>query len=165
MCLNATVDCELVKLVQEHVSKLSNEVEKMKFEDQIDTKNLKMKLNNVRLYVFKLKKRLEKIEHEHNMLKQQQSSTSVEVDQLTSNQEILQQGLSCAAVKIEQLKRSQNAVEDRVTELEIQQNCNVPQTFSYGMYYMNIFFIITCKGIGKPNENIRENYPEYVIRV
>ena len=40
LCMNATADHELVKLVSEHVTQLSADVNKMKFKNQEDMDNL-----------------------------------------------------------------------------------------------------------------------------
>ena len=86
--MNATIDSEVAKMVKEHVCKLSNEVEKMTFENQEEMNYLKIMLDNIQLNL----------------------------------------------QEFDNFKRSQEAVEQRVTELESQEKCNAPETSSHGEF-------------------------------
>ena len=128
--MNANVDPELVK----HVSKLSNDVEKMIFENQVDTKTLKMMINKVQLYLPEMEKRLEKIEHGQDILTKEQSFTSAKAVHLTSslevleqkliaNQEVLQQEQISTSVKVDQLITNQDVLQQvqSSTTLKVEQ--------------------------------------------
>jgi chromosome segregation ATPase len=178
--MNATIDSELVKVVQEHVCKLSNEVEKMAFKNEKERNDLKICLEKFQSHLQALEKRVEKVEHEYDTLQHEQRSTSVKVDQLatklddlannqevrqqehgstavkleqeqgfiavkvnqlTSDQEVLHQEMASTGVRMDHVERSQEAVEQRVTELESQEKCNAPKTISYGEFYISIFYL------------------------
>ena len=113
LCVNATVDSELVKVMQEHVTKLSSDVNKMAFESQGEMQNLKEMLENTREYLQNCKKRFENIEHAQNIMQQELSSTAANVDILKTEQEILQEELSTTSDKVEQLKTNQEALQQR----------------------------------------------------
>ena len=118
--MNATIDSELVKVVQKHVNKLSSEVEKIAFESQEEMNNLKVMLHNVKIELQECEKRFVRIEN--NM-----SITADKIAQLTTNQEVLQQ-------EVEHLQTSQTSVQQSVTE---------DQTSSYG----NILLILPIRHI------------------
>ncbi len=165
--MNATIDSELVKVVQEHVCKLSNEVEKMAFENQEERNDVKISLDNIQLYLRGFEKRVENVEqkvdtlqHQHRStsvqlddLQQQQSSTTAKLDQQAINQEVLHQEHASTTVKMDHLSRSHEAVQQRVAELESQGNCSDPQTFSYCEFSILICylrnFIETKTGISR----------------
>ncbi len=111
--MNATIDSELVKVVHEHVCRLSNEVEKMAFKNEKERNDLKICLEKFQSHLQALEKRVEKVEHEYDTLHQEMAST---------------------AVRMDHVERSQEAVEQRITEIESQEKCNVPKTISYGEF-------------------------------
>ena len=65
MCINATVDTDLLTTVQQHVCQLSSEVETMTFAIQEEKNHVKAKLENVDL-------RLTKVEEKQDNLEKQQ---------------------------------------------------------------------------------------------
>ena len=71
LCMNPTVDHELVKLVREHVTQLSADVYRMKFENQEYKSSLSANVNVV--------------QREVDVLHQELSSTAVKLDQLQSS--------------------------------------------------------------------------------
>ena len=101
--MNATVDADLAKVVQQHVCRLSSDLEKMNFETEEEMNNLKEELEKFQLVLEELEKRVAKIEEKHHFLQQEQNSTSSKVD----------------------------VVEQRVTKLEDQKYTRIPQETSY----------------------------------
>jgi Skp family chaperone for outer membrane proteins len=95
--MNTGVDSELVKVVQEHVRKLSSDVATMSFESQEQINNVTGMLTNIQLDLKEIEKRLQEVEHKQAILQHDQDI----------------------------LKKRQNNVEQRVTswEQEAQDNC------------------------------------------
>ena len=153
LCMNATVDRELVKLVSEHVTRLSADVHKMKFKNQEDMGNLGLQLKNIEQH---LQTRIEKlaraqdvlqqeqmstaskvdeqnllqdvVQHEIDVLHQEQSSTTVKLDNLATNQDVLQHEMDMLHQELESNRLQ------RVTHLESKKKYSVPVTISYGKY-------------------------------
>jgi uncharacterized pyridoxamine 5'-phosphate oxidase family protein len=142
--MNATIDSELVKMVEEHVNKLSIEVEKMAFKSQEEMSNLKSMLDNVKLELLQeCEKRFVRIEtnmshlesitadkmaqvtNNQKDLQREQISTAVKIGQLTTNQEVLQQELSSRVEKVEQLQTSQMSAQQSVTEGQVSSYGNI----------------------------------------
>ena len=155
LCMSATIDPELLELVQGHVNQLSTDLGEMKFENQEEMNNLWLVVKNIheKLQV-EHEKRFEKLEraqdvlqtnqddlhHEIDAVHQQQSSTAVKVDNLVTNQHDLHHQMNalhqeqCSiAVKVNRLHISQEAFQQRVMELESHSNCGV----SYGKYKLD----------------------------
>ena len=153
--MSAIVDPGLLELVQAHVSQLSTDVGKMKFENQEEMNNLWLVVKNIqeKLQV-EHKKRFEKLEraqdvlqinqddlcHQIDAVHQEQTSTAVKVDNLITNQDVLHhemealsQEQSSTAEKVDRLHVSQEAFQQRVMELESHSNCGI----SYGKYELD----------------------------
>ena len=105
--MNATVDADLAKVVQQHVCQLSSDLEKMNFETEEEMNDLKEELKKFQLVLQELEKRVVKIEEKHDILQQEQNSTSSKVD----------------------------AVEQRVIKLEDQKYTCIPQETSYCKFF------------------------------
>ena len=150
LCMNATVDHELVKLVSEHVTQLSADVDKIKFKNQKDMDKLGLQLKNIEQH---LQTRIEKLKRAQDVLQQEQTSTALKVDELITSQNLLQLHQSsnsakvdvlqhemdtlhleqsCTAVKFGRLQSSHEASLQRITDLESQKKDSVPVTISYG---------------------------------
>ena len=65
--MSATIDPELLKLVREHVSQLSTDVEKMKFENQNEMNNVRLVRRNIERNLQEHKKWYEKLERARNV--------------------------------------------------------------------------------------------------
>jgi hypothetical protein len=106
--MNTGVDSELVKVVQEHVRKLSSDVATMSFESQEQINNVKGMLTNIQL---DFEKRVQQLEHKQAILQREQDILQHEQGILQHEQVIL--------------KKRQNNVEQRVTcwKQEAQDNC------------------------------------------
>ena len=117
--MSATVDPELLELVQEHVNQLSTDVNKMKFENQGEINNLWLVVKNIheKLQV-EHEKRFEKLERAQDVLQTNQDDLHDEIDAAHQQQ-------SSTAVKVDRLQR--------VMELESHSNCGV----SYGKYKLD----------------------------
>ena len=98
LCMSATIDPELLELVQEHVNQLSTDVNKMKFENQEEMNNLWLVIKHIheKLQV-EHEKRFEKLERAQDVLQTNQDDLYHEID----------------------------AFQQRVTELESHSNCGV----------------------------------------
>ena len=121
LCVNASVNHELVKLVREHVTQLSADVEKMKFENQKSMHNLGLELKNMEQH---LKIRIEKLERAQDVLQRKQISTAVKVDNLATNQDVQQHEMDTlhqehrsTAVKVDNLATNQNVLQHEMDTL------------------------------------------------
>ena len=72
LCLNASVDADLLRTVKEHVCQLLSEVEKMTFDNQEEKNNVKVELENIELSLQRLEKRVTNVEEKQDNLEQQQ---------------------------------------------------------------------------------------------
>ncbi len=166
LCMNATIDPVLVKTVQQDVSALKSDVDKLTFEEEVNRENLKKALEDAATDLEKLQNRVSVVEHEQEVFKQDQSSlcekmktTQGQISQLKSKQVDLQQGVHhlgehvdtrlatvgqehgvikqehnelCDKInttqnRISALQSKQEDVQQRVCNLEDQQNRNKPQ--------------------------------------
>ena len=66
LCMNASVDADVIKVVQQHVCQLSSDVEKMTFE----MNNKDVILENLQLISQELETRLEKVEENVEIMEQ-----------------------------------------------------------------------------------------------
>ena len=114
MCTSATVDPELLELVQGHVIQLSTDVVKMKFENQEEMNNLWLVVKNIQEKLrVEHEKRFEKLERAQHVLQTTQNDLHHEIDAVH-----------------DRLHISQEAFQQRVAELESHSNCGS----SYGKY-------------------------------
>ena len=148
--MSATVDPELLELVQGHVNQLSTDLDKMKFENQEEMNNLWLVVKNIheKLQV-EHKKRFEKLQRAQDVLQtnqddlhQEQSSIAVKVNNLATEQDnlhheihALHQGQSSTAVKVDQINIRQEAVQQRVAALESHSNCGSSYYGKYKLVY------------------------------
>ena len=86
--MNATVDPDLVKLVQEHVNLLKKDVHKIAFEREQEEENRKKIDNALVNRLDELDERVSTVEIE---FRSELSSTSVKVEEIQTQREILQQ--------------------------------------------------------------------------
>ena len=86
--MNATVDADLVKLVQEHVNLLKKDVHKIAFEREQEEENRKKIDNALVNRLDELDERVSTVEIE---FRSELSSTSVKVEEIQTQREILQQ--------------------------------------------------------------------------
>ena len=127
LCMNATVDHELVKLVREHVTQLSADVYTMKFENQKYKDKLALELKNMERH---LKTRIEKLERAQDVLQREQMSFAVKVDNLATNQDVLQhqmdtlhQEQSSTAVKVDYLATNIDVLQHEMNVRRQEQSC------------------------------------------
>jgi predicted RNase H-like nuclease (RuvC/YqgF family) len=85
LCMNTGVDSELVKVVQEHVRKLSSDVANMSFESQEQINNVTRMLTNIQL---DFEKRVQQLEHKQAILQREQ-------DNLKKRRNNVEQRLTC----------------------------------------------------------------------
>ena len=138
--MSASIDHELVKVVQELVSTLSTEVKNMKFEKKEEWENVQ---RNLRDFEEKLQKSLLELDE----VKQQQISMSAEVDELKSNQGLFHQKQISTAAEVNEIKENQHqllvdqqAVQQRVTVLESDKKSCLHFTAAHGKY-INIDYL------------------------
>ncbi|XP_020629658.1 girdin-like [Orbicella faveolata] len=98
LCMNATIDPDLIKTVQQDVSALKNDIDKMAFEEEVNRENVKKALHDSQLVLEQLRERVAMVEHEQEVIKQDQSSlcekvntTQEQISELKSEQEDVQQ--------------------------------------------------------------------------
>ena len=131
LCMNATVDPDLVKTVQQDVNALKNDVDKMVFEEDVNREKVKKALHDSQLVLEELRERVAIVEHEQEVIRQEQ--------------EVIRQDLcgkvNTAQDQISELKSEQGDVQRRVTSLEDMQKSNQPQ-INYGN--LNNFSAYNC---------------------
>ena len=115
--MNATIDPDLVKTVQQDVNALQNDLDKMAFEEEVNRENVKKALHQSQLALGELRERVAIVEHEIGVIKQDRSSLCDKVN--------------TAQDQISELKSEQEDVQRRVTYLKDQQKSNQPQ-INYG---------------------------------
>ena len=96
--MNATIDPDLVKTVQQDVNALKNDIDKMAFEEDVNRENVKKALHDSQLVLEELRERIAMVEHEQEVIKQDQRSlcekvnhTEEQISELKSEQEDVQQ--------------------------------------------------------------------------
>ena len=115
--MNATIDPDLVKVVQHDVNALKNDVDKLTFEEEVNRENLKKALQDAVTDLEELQNRVAMVEYQQEVIKQNQTSLCGKV--------------STTQGQIDELKSEQEDVQRRVTYLEDQQSIGKPQ-ISYG---------------------------------
>ena len=128
--MSATVDPELLELVRGHVSQLSTDVNKMKFENQVEMNDLQLVVKNIeeKLQV-EHEKRFENLERTQDVLHQEQSSTAIKVDNLVTNQDVLHhemdalhQEQSSTGVQVDNLVTNQDVLHHEMDALYQEQS-------------------------------------------
>ena len=104
--MNATVDPDLLRLVQHHVIALSNDVEALAFEVKEDRHRVLKALREIFTKLEKLEKRVTSVECEQEVIKENQSSLSNKVDALHTS--------------LKGIKSQQEDVQRRVAHVEDQ---------------------------------------------
>jgi len=114
--MNATIDPDLVKTVQQQVNALRNDMDQMAFEEEVNRENVKKALHDSQLVLKELWERVAMVEREQGVIKQDQSSlcdkvntTQDQISELKSEQENVQQ---CVAYLGEHLDK-QVAIAER----------------------------------------------------
>ena len=88
--MNATVDPDLMKLIQGHVNLLKKDVNKIAFQGEEEKKNRK-KIESTLVNVFN---RLDELKSSHAKLQSELSSTSVKMEEIETRQERFEERLS-----------------------------------------------------------------------
>ena len=129
LCMSATVDPDLLKLVQHHVNTLKTDVEQLTFEVQEDKERVSKALKNISTSLEELEARIASVEREQEGMKQKQSSLSKTVDFLQIDvdtravsvkreQEVMKQEQSLLSNKMESLCSDVEDVQQRVALVE-----------------------------------------------
>ena len=122
--MNATIDPDLVKTVQQDVNALKNDIDKMAFEEEMNRENVKKALQDTQLVLEELTERVAIVEHKQEVIRQEQ-------EVIKQDQSSLCGKINTAQDQISELKSEQEDVQRRVTYLEDQQKSNQPQ-INYG---------------------------------
>ena len=88
LCMNATVDPDLLKLVQQHVNTLKRNVDQMTFEVREDRERVSQALNDISTRLEELEARVASLEREQEVIKLEQSSLSKNVDTLKTSTQV-----------------------------------------------------------------------------
>ncbi|KAJ7375990.1 hypothetical protein OS493_037542 [Desmophyllum pertusum] len=113
LCMNATMDPDLLKLVQHNVNTLRTDVDQLTFEVQEDRERVSRALNDMSTSLDELEARIASMQCEQEVMKQEHSSLSNKVDALQTDMETEQED-----VKL--LKSQQEDVQQRVAHVEDQ---------------------------------------------
>jgi len=111
LCMNATVDADLLKLVQQHVNALNTDVGKLTFEVQEDKKRVSQALKYISTSLEELRARVASVQHEQEVMKQEQSSLSDKMDSLETDMDSTHE-------QLKSLKCQQEDVQQRVAHVE-----------------------------------------------
>ena len=112
--MNATIDPDLVKTVQQDVNALKNDIDKMAFEEEVNRENVKKALHDTRLVLEELRERVAIVEHEQQVIGQEQEVIKQDQSSLCGKVNTVQDQIS-------ELKSEQEDVQRRVTYLEDQE--------------------------------------------
>ena len=127
LCINATVDHELVKLVSEHVTQLSADMDKMQFKNQENMDKLGLAVKNIEQHlqtrIEKLKRAQDVLTTSQNLLQLHQSSLSANVDVVQHEIDVLHQEQSPTAVKVDNLIINQDVLQHEMNTLPQEQSC------------------------------------------
>ena len=108
--MNATIDPDLVKTVQQDVNALNNDIDKMAFEEGVNRENVKKALHDSQLVLEELKERVSRVEHEQEVITQEQ-------EVIKQDQSSLCDKVFTAEDQISELKSEQEDVQQRVAFL------------------------------------------------
>jgi len=109
--MNATVDADLLKLVQQHVNALNTDVGKLTFEVQEDKKRVSQALKYISTSLEELRARVASVQHEQEVMKQEQSSLTDKMDNLETDMDSTHE-------QLKSLKCQQEDVQQRVAHVE-----------------------------------------------
>ncbi|KAJ7375983.1 hypothetical protein OS493_037535, partial [Desmophyllum pertusum] len=124
LCMNPTVDPDLLKLVQQHVNTLRTDVDQLTFEVQEDRERVSLALNDLSTSLDELEARMARMQCEQGVMKQEQSSLSNRVDALQTDidtrQEDVKLLINSQQEDVKLLKSQQEDVQQRVAHVEDQ---------------------------------------------
>ena len=89
LCMNAAVDSDLLKLVQQHVNTLKSDVNQLTFEVQEDKERVSKALKDISTSLEELEARVANVQHEQEVLKQKQSDVDTRVVNVQRDQEVM----------------------------------------------------------------------------
>ena len=96
--MNATIDPDLVKTVQQDVNVLKNDIDKMTFEEEVNREHVKKALHDSQLVLEESREKVAIVEHEQEVIKQDQRSlcekvtnTEEQISEIKSEQEDMEQ--------------------------------------------------------------------------
>jgi len=138
--MNATVDPDLLNLVQQHVNTLKTDVEQLTFEVQEDKERVSQALKDISTSLEELEARVAAVEHEQAVMKMEHSSHSRKIDSLENNMDGTQ-------VRLERLTSQHEDVQQRVAHVEEKLNFAFENRGKY--IYMSVF-IKTVKAASSP---------------
>ena len=124
--MNATVDPDLLKLVQQHVNTLKTDVEELTFEVQEDKERVSQALKDMSTSLAELDARIESVEREQEVMKQKQGSLSKIVDFLQSDV-VMKQEQSLLSNKLDSLCSDLEDVQQRVELVEDKLSSTLPE--------------------------------------
>ena len=121
--MNATVDPDLLKLVQQHVCTLKTDVELLTFEVQGDRERVSQALKNITTRLKELEARVASVQYEQEVMKQKQSDVDTRVVNVEREQEIMKEERSSLSIKVDAMQTDMEDVQQRVTHIEKQRSC------------------------------------------
>jgi len=116
--MNATIDPDLQKTVQQDLYELKNDIDQMAFEEEVSREKIKKAIHDSQLVLEELREKVVKVEQEQEVIKQNQSTTQDRMSELKSEHEDVQR---------------------RVTSLEDQQKSNQPQISHGNLKYFSVY--------------------------
>ena len=109
--MNATVDPDLLRLVQQHVNVLKTDVDQMTLEQKEDKARVLQALEDISTSLEELEARVASVQLEQEVMKQEQSSLSGKMDNLKTDMDSTQ-------LQLKSLKSQHDNVQQRVAYVE-----------------------------------------------
>ena len=100
--MNPTVDPVLLKLVQQHVNVLKTDVDQMTLELKEDKERVLQALEDISMSLEELEARVTSVQHEQEVMKQEQSSLSNKMDSLETSTQVQLKSLKCQQEDVQQ---------------------------------------------------------------
>ena len=124
--MNATMDPDLLKFVQQHVNTLETDVVQLTFEVEEDKERVSQALKDISTKLEELEARVVTLEHEHKVMKQAQGEMDTRVVTVERKQEVMEQEQSemdsgLVTVECEQklMKQEQRFLTKKMDTLQI----------------------------------------------
>jgi len=130
--MNATIDPDLQKTVQQDLYELKNDIDQMAFEEEVSREKIKKAIHDSQLVLEELREKVVKVEQEQEVIKQDQSYLC---DKVNTTQD-----------QMSELKSEYEDVQRRVTSLEDQQKSNQPQISHGNLNYFSVYNFRTAWG-------------------
>ena len=116
--MNATMDPDLLKFVQQHVNTLETDVVQLTFEVEEDRERVSQALKDISAKLEELEARVVTLEHEQKVMKQAQGEMDTRVVTVERKQEVMEQEQSEMDTRVVTLEREQKLMKRKQSETD-----------------------------------------------